>query len=61
MISSLFHRFFFGKNKVMIIALGKRDTDEYKDNLHKVSKISDKLEKLLLWFTAVTQYVYSFW
>ncbi|XP_006783310.1 mRNA turnover protein 4 homolog [Neolamprologus brichardi] len=31
-------RFFFGKNKVMIIALGKRDTDEYKDNLHKVGK-----------------------
>lgn len=31
-------RFFFGKNKVMIVALGKRDTDEYKDNLHKVSK-----------------------
>lgn len=44
----------------MIVALGKRDTDEYKDNLHKVSKISDKLEKLLLWFTAVTEYVYSF-
>ncbi|XP_003973399.1 mRNA turnover protein 4 homolog [Takifugu rubripes] len=31
-------RFFFGKNKVMIIALGKGDTDEYRDNLHKVSK-----------------------
>ncbi|TNN41648.1 mRNA turnover protein 4 [Liparis tanakae] len=31
-------RFFFGKNKVMGIALGKRDTDEYKDNLHKVSE-----------------------
>lgn len=31
-------RFFFGKNKVMAIALGKRETDEYKDNLHKVSK-----------------------
>uniref|UniRef100_A0A3B4AH13 Ribosome assembly factor mrt4 n=1 Tax=Periophthalmus magnuspinnatus TaxID=409849 RepID=A0A3B4AH13_9GOBI len=30
-------RFFFGKNKVMMVALGKRDTDEYKDNLHKVS------------------------
>ncbi|XP_034022106.1 mRNA turnover protein 4 homolog [Thalassophryne amazonica] len=31
-------RFFFGKNKVMIVALGKGDTDEYRDNLHKVSK-----------------------
>ncbi|XP_032405305.1 mRNA turnover protein 4 homolog [Xiphophorus hellerii] len=29
-------RFFFGKNKVMIVALGKGQTDEYKDNLHKV-------------------------
>ncbi|KAF4107032.1 mRNA turnover protein 4 homolog [Onychostoma macrolepis] len=31
-------RFFFGKNKVMMIALGKGPTDEHKDNLHKVSK-----------------------
>lgn len=31
-------RFFFGKNKVMTVALGKGQTDEYKDNLHKVSK-----------------------
>ncbi|KAK0143941.1 mRNA turnover protein 4 [Merluccius polli] len=31
-------RFFFGKNKVMMVALGKGQTDEYKDNLHKVSK-----------------------
>ncbi|MBN3310529.1 mRNA turnover protein 4 homolog [Amia ocellicauda] len=31
-------RFFFGKNKVMMIALGKGPADEYKDNLHKVSK-----------------------
>ncbi|XP_058487269.1 mRNA turnover protein 4 homolog [Solea solea] len=31
-------RFFFGKNKVMMIALGKGQTDEYKDNLHKVTK-----------------------
>uniref|UniRef100_A0A3Q1FWI0 Ribosome assembly factor mrt4 n=1 Tax=Acanthochromis polyacanthus TaxID=80966 RepID=A0A3Q1FWI0_9TELE len=38
LIFSLFHRFFFGKNKVMVVALGRRDTDEYKDNLHKVSK-----------------------
>jgi len=31
-------RFFFGKNKVMMVALGKGETDEYKDNLCKVSK-----------------------
>ncbi|KAM9814117.1 mRNA turnover protein 4 homolog [Neosynchiropus ocellatus] len=31
-------RFFFGKNKVMIVALGKGETDEYRDNLCKVSK-----------------------
>lgn len=31
-------RLFFGKNKVMIVALGKGPTDEYKDNLHKLSK-----------------------
>ncbi|KAM9859916.1 mRNA turnover protein 4 homolog [Aulostomus maculatus] len=31
-------RFFFGKNKVMIIAMGKGETDEYKDNLCKVSR-----------------------
>nr|XP_057911720.1 mRNA turnover protein 4 homolog [Doryrhamphus excisus] len=31
-------RFFFGKNKVMMIAIGKGETDEYKDNLCKVSK-----------------------
>ncbi|KAA0707519.1 mRNA turnover protein 4 -like protein [Triplophysa tibetana] len=31
-------RFFLGKNKVMMIALGKGPTDEYKDNLHKLSR-----------------------
>ncbi|XP_067873382.1 mRNA turnover protein 4 homolog [Heterodontus francisci] len=31
-------RFFFGKNKVMVVALGKEPADEYKDGLHKVSK-----------------------
>ncbi|XP_028853899.1 mRNA turnover protein 4 homolog [Denticeps clupeoides] len=31
-------RFFFGKNKVMMIALGKGPSDEYKDNLHKISR-----------------------
>ncbi|XP_070615578.1 mRNA turnover protein 4 homolog [Erythrolamprus reginae] len=31
-------RIFFGKNKVMIVALGHSRSDEYKDNLHEVSK-----------------------
>lgn len=31
-------RFFFGKNKVMMVALGKGVTDEYKDNLHQVAR-----------------------
>ncbi|XP_069466497.1 mRNA turnover protein 4 homolog [Ambystoma mexicanum] len=31
-------RIFFGKNKVMMVALGRAPTDEYKDNLHKMSK-----------------------
>jgi len=30
-------KFFFGKNKVMAFALGKSETEEYKDNFHKVS------------------------
>ncbi|KAM4014710.1 mRNA turnover protein 4 homolog [Anomaloglossus baeobatrachus] len=31
-------RLFFGKNKVMTVALGKDPCDEYKDNLHKLGK-----------------------
>ncbi|KAL4832133.1 hypothetical protein H8958_020080 [Nasalis larvatus] len=31
-------RMFFGKNKVMMVALGRSPSDEYKDNLHQVSK-----------------------
>ncbi|XP_044301280.1 mRNA turnover protein 4 homolog isoform X2 [Varanus komodoensis] len=31
-------RMFFGKNKVMMVALGRSPMDEYKDNLHQVSK-----------------------
>lgn len=34
--SDIPHRFFFGKNKVMIVAMGKGETDEYKDNLCRV-------------------------
>ncbi|XP_006144951.1 mRNA turnover protein 4 homolog [Tupaia chinensis] len=29
---------FFGKNKVMMVVLGRRPADEYRDNLHQVSK-----------------------
>lgn len=42
------HRFFFGKNKVMMVALGKGQTDEYKDNLHKVGEVGAKLENITL-------------
>ncbi|CAB4021052.1 mRNA turnover 4 homolog [Paramuricea clavata] len=31
-------RFFFGKNKVMMIALGKDKQEEYKENLSQISK-----------------------
>ncbi|XP_063173821.1 mRNA turnover protein 4 homolog [Candoia aspera] len=31
-------RIFFGKNKVMIVALGQSPSDEYRENLHEVSK-----------------------
>ncbi|KAL8198259.1 UNVERIFIED_CONTAM: mRNA turnover 4 [Gekko kuhli] len=31
-------RIFFGKNKVMMVALGRSPSDEYKENLHQVSK-----------------------
>jgi len=31
-------RFFFGKNKVMALALGRIAQEEYKENLHRVSK-----------------------
>lgn len=31
-------RFFMGKNKVMMLALGKSEQDEYQDNLRQVSK-----------------------
>ncbi|XP_074656349.1 mRNA turnover protein 4 homolog [Tubulanus polymorphus] len=32
-------RFFFGKNKVMAVALGRGKEDEYRDNLHNLSKV----------------------
>ena len=32
-------RFFFGKNRVMQLALGRTESDEYKTNLHYVSEV----------------------
>ena len=29
-------RFFFGKNKVMSLALGRTEADEYRENLHHI-------------------------
>ena len=34
-------RFFFGKNKVMTIALGREKETEYKENLHKIANVSN--------------------
>lgn len=46
-------RIFFGKNKVMMVALGRSPSDEYKDNLHQVSLWPSlggaKAPSLLLW------------
>jgi len=54
-------RFFFGKNKVMSLALGKSVSDEYSKNLHKISKklhgqmgllfTNEPEEKVLQWFS----------
>ena len=42
-IISIFNhfRFFFGKNKVMTIALGREKDAEYRENLHKIADVSD--------------------
>ena len=32
-------RFFFGKSKVMQLALGRTDSDEFMDGLHLISKV----------------------
>ncbi|KAG8142206.1 putative Ribosome assembly factor mrt4 protein, partial [Naja naja] len=39
---------FFGKNKVMIVALGHSPSDEYKDNLHEVKHQTLKTASLHL-------------
>ncbi|KAB1269354.1 mRNA turnover protein 4-like protein [Camelus dromedarius] len=44
-------RMFFGKNKVMMVALGRSPSDEYKDNLHQ--------EEVNEWFTKYTEMDYA--
>lgn len=58
-------RMFFGKNKVMMVALGRSPSDEYKDNLHQVSKklrgevgllfTNRTKEEVNEWFTKYTE------
>jgi mRNA turnover protein 4 len=43
-------RFFFGKNKVMALALGRTPQEEQKPNLHKVAEVSDNTQNLLFPF-----------
>jgi len=62
-------RFFFGKNKVMAIALGKSADDEYKDNLHSISSelkgqtgllFTNKTKKeVLQWFKSYRELDYA--
>ncbi|XP_013777471.1 mRNA turnover protein 4 homolog isoform X1 [Limulus polyphemus] len=54
-------RFFFGKNKVMTLALGHKPEDEHRDNLHLISKhlrgqcgllfTNKNREEVLSWFS----------
>uniref|UniRef100_A0A8C5W631 Ribosome assembly factor mrt4 n=1 Tax=Microcebus murinus TaxID=30608 RepID=A0A8C5W631_MICMU len=46
---------FFGKNKVMMVALGRSPSDEYKDNLPQVSKKLRVQEEVNEWFTKYTE------
>lgn len=39
-------RFFFGKNKVMAVALGRTKSDEVEDQLNLVCSFSFKVKKL---------------
>lgn len=41
----IYVRFFFGKNKVMQIALGKSEEGEVKENLAAVSEVRAHLQK----------------
>jgi len=62
-------RFFFGKNKVMALALGRSSSDEYAKNLHKISKklrgqmgllfTNEPEEKVLDWFNGFSEPDYA--
>ncbi|XP_052603455.1 mRNA turnover protein 4 homolog [Peromyscus californicus insignis] len=62
-------RMFFGKNKVMMVALGQSQSDEYKDNLHQVSKklqgevgllfTNRTKEEVNEWFTKYTEMYFA--
>lgn len=62
-------RFFFGKNKVMTLGLGKTKEDEYKDNLHEISKrlvgnvglmfTNEPDEKIKSWFKSFKEADYA--
>ena len=41
-------RFFLGKNRVMQVALGKSEEDEYKPNLHTLSEVCRLIELTLI-------------
>ena len=46
-------KFFLGKNKVMQLALGKSEEDEYKKNLHLISEVikPKPKDKIFFFFT----------
>ena len=62
-------RFFFGKNKVMAIALGLTPETEYKEGLHKVASLlkggiglfftSEPTDKVLKWFKGYQEVDYA--
>lgn len=45
-------RIFLGKNKVLQLALGRNDSEEYKDGLHFVSKVSETAQRELHYMLA---------
>lgn len=62
-------RFFFGKNKIMALALGKTPETEHQQNLHKVSKrlegqcgllfTNKQLEEVARWFSEFVELDYA--
>ena len=45
-------RIFLGKNKVLQLALGRNESEEYKDGLHFVSKVSETAQRELHYMLA---------